>query len=88
MYTFIQFDSDEIYPSFTKKKVLIHSINYAKNYIEITNEKLPIILTCKKTALMINDSTGIKPGLDNIDIPMGGLYSAPIPDIVWFGFFV
>ena len=37
------------------KKVLIDRINYAKNYVEITDEQYQIILTCRKTVLKNND---------------------------------
>ena len=57
--TFI--DIIDFYPSISKK-VLIDSINYAKNYVEITDEQYLIILACKKTVLKNNDSIWIKTG--------------------------
>ena len=42
--TLIQFDIIDFYP--VSKKVLIDSVNYAKNYLEITNEQYQIILAC------------------------------------------
>ena len=47
--TFIQFDID-FYPSITKN-LLIDSINYARKYIDITNEQYEIILACRKTVI-------------------------------------
>ena len=37
--TFTQFDIIDFYPSITKN-ILIHSINYARKYIEITEEHM------------------------------------------------
>ena len=71
--TSIQFDIIDFYPSISKK-VLNDSINYAKNYVEITDEQYQIILACRKTVLKNNDSIWIKTGLDNFDVPMSGSY--------------
>ena len=79
--TFIQFDMIDFYPSISKE-VLIDSIYYVKNYVEITDEQYQIILAWRKTVLANNDSTKIKTGLDNFDIPMGGYDSAQIADPV------
>ena len=57
--TFIQFDIIDFYPSITKN-ILIDSINYARKYIDITNEQYKIILACRKTVLKNNDSTWVK----------------------------
>ena len=40
--TFIQFDITDFYPSISKE-VLVDSINYAENYVEITDEQYQII---------------------------------------------
>ena len=69
--TFIEFDIIDFY-LFISKEVLIDSINYAKNYVEITDEQYQIILTCRKTSLKNNNSTWIKTDLDNFDVSMGG----------------
>ena len=68
----IQFDIIDFYPSITKN-ILIDSINYARKYIDITIEQYEIILACRKTVLKSNDSTWVKNGLDNFDVPMGGV---------------
>ena len=78
--TFIQFDIINLYP--ISKEVVIDNINYAKNYVEITDEQYQIILASRKTVLKNNDSTRIKTGLDNFDVPMGGYDSAQIADLV------
>ena len=79
--TFIQFDIIDFYPSITKN-ILIDSINYARKYIDITIEQYEIILACRKTVLKNNDSTWVKNGLDNFDVPMGGYDSSQIADLV------
>ena len=79
--TFIQFDIIDFYPSITKN-ILIDSINYARKYIDITIEQYEIILACRKTVLKNNDSTWVKNGLDNFDVPMVGYDSSQIADLV------
>ena len=79
--TFIQFDIIDFYPSITKN-LLIDSINYARKYIDITNEQYEIILACRKTVIKNNDSTWVKNGLENFDVPMGGYDSSQIADLV------
>ena len=66
--TFIQFDIIDFYPSITKN-LLIDSSNYAHKYIDITNEQYEIILACRKTVIKDNDSTWVKNGLENFDVP-------------------
>ena len=70
-----------MYPPISKE-VLIDRINYAKNYVEITDEQYQIILACRKTVLKNNDSTWITAGLDNFDLPMGEYDSVQIADLV------
>ena len=79
--TFIQFDIIDFYPSITKN-ILIDSINYARKYIDITNEQYEIILACRKTVIKNSESTWVKSGLDNFDVPMGGYDSSQIADLV------
>ena len=79
--SFIQFDIIDFYPSISKK-ILIGSINYAKEYIDITKEQYDIILACRKTVFGNNGSTWIKSGPMNFDVPMGGYDSSQIADLV------
>ena len=55
------------------KKILIDSINYEKEYIDITNQQFDIILACRKTVLENNGTTCIKSGPMNFDVPMRGI---------------
>ena len=79
--SFIQFDINDFYPSISKK-ILIDSINYAREYIDITKEQYDIILACRKTVLENNGTTWIKSGPLNFDVPMGGYDSSKISDLV------
>ena len=64
------------------KKILIDSINYAREYIDITKEQYDIILACRKTVWENNGTTWIKSGPVNFDVPMGGYDSSQIADLV------
>ena len=77
----MQFDIIDFYPSITKN-ILIDSINYARKYVEITEEQYDIILACRKTVLKNNRSTWVKSGSDNFDVPTGGYDSSQIADLV------
>ena len=46
------------------------------------NEQYEIILACRKTVIKNNDSTWVKNGLENFDVPMGGYDSSQIADLV------
>ena len=69
--TFMQFYVIDFYPPITKN-ILIDIINYARKYVDVTNEQYGIILACRKTVIKNNDSTWVKSGLDNFDVPMAG----------------
>ena len=79
--TFTQFDITDFNPSIMKN-ILIDSINNARKYVEITEEKYKIILACRKTFLKNNGSTWVKTGSENFDVPMEGYDSAQIADLV------
>ena len=80
--TFMQFDIIDFYPSITKN-ILIDSINYVRKYADVTNEQYEIILACRKTVIENNESTWVKSGLDNFDVPIvGGYDSSQIADLV------
>ena len=76
---FTQFDIIDFYPSITKN-TLIDSINYARKYVEITEEQYKIILACRKTVLTNDRSMWVKTDSQNFDVPMGGYYSSQIAD--------
>ena len=49
---FIQFDI-EFYPSISKE-LLPKTLNHARNYVDITDEIIDIVLTCRKSILIDN----------------------------------
>ena len=64
----MQFDIIDFYPSITKN-ILIYSINYARKYVDVSNEQYEMILADRKTVIKNNESTWVKSGLDNFDFP-------------------
>ena len=63
-------------------ELLLHSIDWSKNYTDITQEVLDIILACKKSVLINNDTTWVKTGNDNFDVTMGSFDSVQITGLV------
>ena len=63
-------------------KTLLKSINHAKNFLDITEEQIKIILTCRKSTLSDNKSTWIKNYTDNFDVLMDADDSAQIADLI------
>ena len=49
-FTFVQFDIIEFYPSITKE-LLVRSLNHAREYTDITEEEIEIILASRKSVL-------------------------------------
>ena len=78
---FLQFLIIDFYPSITKE-LLLHSINSAKNYTDITQGELDIILAFRKSVLINNDTTWVRTETDDLDVTMGSLDSAQIADLV------
>ena len=56
---------------FISRKLLMKSLNHARNYIDIINEEIDIILTCRKSDLTDNKRTWVKSYIDNFDVRMG-----------------
>ena len=48
--------------------------------MDITDEKIEIILACRKSILSNNRRTWVKSHVDNFDVPMGAYDSAQVPD--------
>ena len=63
---------------FIMKELLLNRINHARNFVDITDEQLEIILNCRKFTLHYKNSTWIKNTTDNFDIPMGAYDSTQI----------
>ena len=79
--TFLQFDIIDFPLSITKELLLL-SINVARNYTDITKEELNIILACRKSELVYNNTTWQKKTTDNFDVTMGLFDSAQIANLV------
>ena len=78
--TFVQFDIIEFYPSITKE-LLVRSLNHAREYTDITEEKIEIILASRKSVLSDSRRSWIKSHVDNFDVPMGAYDSAQVADL-------
>ena len=79
--TFIQFDIIEFYPSITWA-LLLKSLNYKREYMDITDEEIEIILACRKSILTDSRRTCVKSHVDNFDIPMGAYSLAQVADLI------
>ena len=79
--TFIQFVIIEFYPSITRE-LLIKSLNHAREYTDITDEEIEIILACRQPILADNGRTRVKSYVDNFDVPMGAYDSAQVSDLI------
>ena len=79
--TFVQFDIIEFYPSITKE-LLVRSLNHAREYTDITDEEIEIILASRKSVLSDSRRSCIKSHVDNFDVPMGAYDSAQVAVLV------
>ena len=67
--SFAQFDIIEFYSSITLE-LLLKSLNHAREYTDITDEEVKIILVCRKSILSESRRTWMKSHVDNFDVPM------------------
>ena len=79
--TFEQFDIIEFYPCITRE-LQVKSLNHAREYTDITEEEVKIILACRKSVLSDNRRTSVKSHVDNFDVPRGAYDSAQVSDLV------
>ena len=80
IYTFIEFDIIDFYCSITKELLLL-SINLARNYTDINQEELDIILAYRKS-VQCYKKTWEKITTDNFGITMRSFDSVEIADFV------
>ena len=71
----------DFYPSIVKE-LLLNNINHARNFIDITDEQLEIILNSRKSTIHYKNSTWIKSTTDNSDVFRGAYDSVQITDLV------
>ena len=79
--TFVQFDIIEFYLSITRE-LLLKRLNHAREYTDIMDEEVEIILACRKSILVDNHRTWVKSHMDNFDIPMAAYNSTQVADLV------
>ena len=76
------FDVESFYPSISLKR-FTDSINFAKDYINISTEDLNIIIQSRKTLLFFNNEPGVKKdGDEDFDVPMGSYDGAEVCELV------
>ena len=79
--TFLLFDIVEFYPNITEA-LLKKALDYAKNYVDITQEEIKIILQTKKAFIFSDGKPWIKKGNKSFDVTMGSLDGAEVADLV------
>ena len=63
-------------------ELLLKSLNHAREYTDITDEEIEIILACMKSVLADNRRTWVKSHVDNLDVPMDAYNSAQVADLI------
>ena len=79
--SFIVFDVVNYYPSITLE-LLLKAINWAKQYTNISDEEIEIILETKKSLLVMNGEFWTKKGETNFDVAQGSFDGAEGTDLV------
>ena len=79
--TFVQFSIIEFYPSITKE-LLVRSLNHTREYTDIREEEIEIILASRKSVLSNSRRSWVKSHVDNSDVPMGAYDSAQVANLV------
>ena len=79
--TFIVFDVVNYYPSITLE-LLTKALNWAKQFVEISDEDIEHIVETKKSLLVMNKEYWTKKGDRNFDVAQGAFDSAEVCDIV------
>ena len=77
-------DIEQFYPSITKK-LFYKAIEWASNYVHVSELDKTIIIHCRKVILKYNDEIWIKKNSDdgnNFDVPMGCLDGAEICELI------
>ena len=78
---FIQFDIVDFYPSITEN-LLQKSLNYARNFVEISESDENIIFSCKKSILFHDGKPWEKTRNSEFDITQGSYDGAEICELV------
>jgi len=80
-HTFAVFDIESFYPSITEK-LLTDSINFAKQYTNIPDRDIDIIMHSRKSLLFNNDKAWIKKDNSSFDVTMGSYDGAEVCELV------
>ena len=80
-HTFAVFDIENFYPSITEK-LLTDSINFAKQYIDISDRDIGIIMHSRKSLLFDSNSAWIKKNNSSFDVTMGSYDGAEVCELV------
>ena len=78
---FLTFDVVDFYPSISEK-LLDEAITFAKQFIEISNDRSKIIYHCRKSLLFSRDSAWIKNNGSLFDVTMGSYDGAEVCELV------
>ena len=79
--TFIRFDIIEFY-LFIIRELLLKSLNHAREYTDITDEEVEIILAYRKSIQSDNCRTWVKSHVDNFDMLMGAYDAVWVADLI------
>ena len=79
--SFFVFDVINYYPSITLE-LLMKALTWAKQFVDISDEEIEIIVETKKSILFMNGEFWTKKGDNNFDVAQGGFDSAEICDLV------
>lgn len=83
-YSFIKYDIREFHPPINEKTVK-EALKLAKEYLSISNDKIDIIMHCRKSLLHHNDTLWIKRvDSGNFDNTMGTYDSAELCELVGY----
>ena len=80
-HTFAVFDIENFYPSITEK-LLTDFIIFAKQYIDITDRDIDIIMHSRKSLLFDSNSAWIKKNNSSFDVTMGSYDGAEVCELV------
>ena len=80
-HTFAVFDIESFYPSITEK-LLTDSINFAKQYTNIPDRDIDIIMHSRKSLLFNNGNAWIKKDNSSFDVTMGSYDGAEVCELV------
>ena len=78
---FIVFDIVNYYPSISQE-ILQKSINWAKNFVEFSENEVETIMETKKSFLVMKGQHWSKKGEENFDVAQGSFDSAECSDLV------